>query len=348
MLFGVLVVTFVLIRALPGDPAVQYATSPMAGPEEIARIRQELGLDRSVVEQFVRYLGQLAQGNFGYSLQTGQPVLADFAVRLPATLELAAMAFVIAIGISLPMGVAAAIWRNTWFDQLCRVLSSFAAAMPVFFFGLLLIYFFYFRWGLTSEPIGRWPAMIIPPVPVTGFATLDAVLTGDWPMLWTALGKMLMPAASMAIFAIAPLLRMMRGAMIDALDSDYVLASNAFGLSRPRVVLRYALPNAMLPVLATMGMVLSTMIGANVMIEKLFAWPGIGAYAVNSLMSLDYAPVQAFVLIVAMLFVLMTLVIDIASAAVDPRYKLRGRPWPLPPTSASPCGATSSPLLRRC
>jgi len=324
VLFGVLVLTFVLVRALPGDPAILYATSPGAGPAEIEQIRRDLGLDRTVVEQFLRYLDQLAQGNLGYSLQTGQPVVSDFAARLPATLELAAMAFLMAIGIALPMGIAAAVWRNTWFDQLCRVLSSFAAAMPVFFFGLLLIYFFYFRWGLTSEPIGRWPAMIIPPNPITGFATLDAVITGDWPMLWTALGKVLMPAASMAIFAIAPLLRMMRGAMIDALDSDYVLASRAFGLSRRRVILRYALPNAMLPVLATTGMVLSTMIGANVMIEKLFAWPGIGAYAVNSLMALDYAPVQAFVLIVAVLFVLMTLVIDILSAAVDPRYKLKG------------------------
>lgn len=324
VLFGVLVVTFVLIRALPGDPAVQYATSPSAGPEEIEQIRRELGLDRSVVEQFVIYLREIGRGNFGYSLQTGQPVLGDFAVRLPATLELAAMAFAMAIFVSLPLGIAAAIWRNTWFDQLCRVLSSFAAAMPVFFFGLLLIYFFYFRWGLTSEPIGRWPAMIIPPEPITGFATLDAVLTGDREMLWVALGKMLMPAASMAIFAVAPMLRMMRGAMIDALASDYVLAASAFGLSRTRVLLGYALPNAMLPVLATMGMVLSTMIGANVMIEKLFAWPGIGAYAVNSLMSLDYAPVQAFVLIVAVLFVLMTLAIDIVSAAIDPRYKLKG------------------------
>jgi len=324
VLFGVLVVTFLLIRALPGDPAVQYATSPTASRVEIEAIRRELGLDRSLAEQFLLYLGQLARGNFGYSLQSGQPVLKDFAVRLPATIELAIMAFVLSIVVSLPLGVAAAIFRNSWFDQLCRVLSSFAAAMPVFFFGLLLIYFFYFRWGLAPEPIGRWPAMIIPPDPVTGFATIDSLFAGDAEAFWSALAKMLLPATSMAIFAVAPLLRMMRGAMIDALDSDYVLAARAFGLSRSRVILRYALPNALLPVLATMGMVLSTMLGANVMIEKLFAWPGIGAYAVNSLISIDYAPVQAFVLIVAVLFVLMTLVIDIISAAIDPRYKLKG------------------------
>lgn len=324
VLIGVLIVTFVLIRALPGDPAIQYATSPGAGPEEIAAIRREMGLDRSVVEQFLIYVGEILKGNFGHSMQTGQPVLSDFAVRLPATIELAVMAFVMAVAVSLPLGILAAIFRHSWFDQLCRVLSSFAAAMPVFFFGLLLIYVFYFRLGVASEPIGRWPSMIIPPMPVTGFATIDALMEGDWQLFGMALAKMVMPAASMAIFAVAPLLRMMRGAMIDALDSDYVLASRAFGLSRARVILRYALPNAMLPVLATMGMVLSTMLGANVMIEKLFSWPGIGAYAVNSLIAVDYAPVQAFVLIVAVIFVLMTLVIDVISAAVDPRYKLRG------------------------
>jgi ABC-type dipeptide/oligopeptide/nickel transport system permease component len=324
VLFGVLIVIFVLIRALPGDPAIQYATSPGAGPVEIAAIRAEMGLDRSVVEQFALYAREIAKGNFGYSMQTGQTVLSDLAVRLPATIELAVMAFVISIAVALPLGILAAIFRQSWFDQVCRVLSSFAAAMPVFFFGLLLIYVFYFRLSIASEPIGRWPSMIIPPIPVTGFATVDAILSGDWSLFWMALSKMLMPAASMAIFAIAPLLRMMRGAMIDALDSDYVLASRAFGLSRVRVALHYALPNAMLPVLATMGMVLSTMLGANVMIEKLFAWPGIGAYAINSLIAVDYAPVQAFVLIVAVIFVLMTLVIDVISAAVDPRYKLKG------------------------
>ncbi len=324
VLFGVMVVTFVLIRALPGDPAIQYATSPNAGPAEIEAIRREMGLDRSVVEQFAIYLRDILTGNFGNSMQTGRPVMADFAVRLPATIELAIVAFFFSLVASLPAGILAAIYRNTWFDQVCRVLSSFAAAMPVFFFGLLLIYFFYFRLGIASEPIGRWPSMIIPPDPITGFATVDALILGDWELFRMALAKLMMPAASMAIFAIAPLLRMMRGAMIDALESDYVLTARAFGISRTRVVLRYALPNAMLPVLATTGMVLSTMLGANVMIEKLFAWPGIGAYAINSLISLDYAPVQAFVLIVAALFVVMTLLIDIVSAAIDPRYKLQG------------------------
>lgn len=320
VLFGVVLVTFVLIRSLPGDPAVQFASGPNAGPAEIEAVRKQLGLDRGVVEQFWRYLVQLAHGNFGTSMLTGQSVLSDFRQRLPATLELAIFAFILGVGISIPLGILAAVKRDGWIDQACRVLSSTTAAMPGFFFGLILIYLFYFLAGIAPEPIGRLPGWALPPPDVTGFMTIDSLLAGDTELFWAVLGKMVLPAASMAIFAIAPLLRMMRGSMIDALDSDYVTASRAFGLSKTRVLLRYALPNALLPVFATMGMVLSTMIGANIMIEKLFAWPGIGAYAINALIGLDYAPVQAFVLIVAVMFVVMTFAIDFVSSAVDPRY----------------------------
>ena len=288
ILFGVIVVTFVLIRALPGDPAIVYASGPNMSQEDIDSIRRAMGLDKSVFEQFLIYLNNIAHLNFGNSLVTGQPVLKDFGERLPATLELAVFAFALSLVVALPVGVLSALYRDSWIDQLVRVITSVSAAMPGFFFGLILIFIFYFLMGVAPEPIGR--------------------LSG-----W-----------SMAIFAVAPLMRMMRGGMIDALDSDYIKSARAYGIPRRKILLQYALPNAMLPVLATMGMVLSTMLGANIMIEKLFAWPGIGSYSVNALTGVDYAPVQAFVLIVAVLFVLMTLAIDILSAAIDPRYKLKG------------------------
>ncbi|MEP3331212.1 ABC transporter permease [Sedimentitalea sp.] len=324
ILFGVIVVTFVLIRALPGDPAIVYASGPNMSQEDIEAIRRAMGLDKSVFEQFLIYLNNIAHLNFGTSLVTGQPVLKDFAVRLPATLELAIFAFALSLIMALPIGIISAIYRDSWIDQLARVVTSVSAAMPGFFFGLILIFIFYFLLGVAPEPIGRLSGWSFAPPTVTGFMTIDAALIGDWEIFWEAIGKMLMPAASMAIFAVAPLMRMMRGGMIDALDSDYIKSARAYGIPRRKILLQYALPNAMLPVLATMGMVLSTMLGANIMIEKLFAWPGIGSYSVNALTGVDYAPVQAFVLIVAVLFVLMTLVIDILSAAIDPRYKLKG------------------------
>lgn len=322
ILFGVVVVTFVLIRSLPGDPALVYASGPNMGEKDIAAIRSAMGLDRTLPEQFGLYLGNLARFNLGNSMVTGQPVTKDFAERLPATIELATFAFVLSLVVALPLGMLAAVYRGSWIDQCARVITSISAAMPGFFFGLILIFVFYFLAGIAPEPIGRLSGWSIPPPTVTGFLTIDALIDGDVGLFWEALGKMVLPAASMAIFAITPLMRMMRSGMIDALDSDYIRAARAYGLSRRRVLLRYALPNAMLPVLATMGMVLSTMLGANIMIEKLFAWPGIGSYSLNALIGVDYAPVQAFVLIVGVLFVVVTLVIDILSAAIDPRYKL--------------------------
>lgn len=324
ILCGVVVVTFVLIRALPGDPAFVYASGPNMGPEDIAAIREALGLDKSLFQQFLIYLRNIATMDFGNSMITGQPVIKDFSERLPATMELAIFAFAMSLLLALPTGIMAAIYRDGWIDQLSRVITSVSAAMPGFFFGLILIFIFYFLLGVAPEPIGRLSGWSIGPPVVTGFMTIDSALIGDWQLFFEALGKMLMPAASMAIFAVAPLMRMMRGGMIDALDSDYVKSARAYGLSRRKIILQYALPNAMLPVLATMGMVLSTMLGANIMIEKLFAWPGIGSYSVNALIAVDYAPVQAFILIVAVLFVLMTLAIDIISAAIDPRYKPKG------------------------
>lgn len=271
ILFGVVVVTFVLIRALPGDPAVVYASGPNAGPQEIEAVREAMGLNKSLPEQFLYYLRGIASFNFGNSMVTGQPVLADFKERIPATLELAVFAFVLSLAIALPLGILSAVYRNSWIDQLARVVTSISAAMPGFFFGLLLIFVFYFVFGVAPEPIGRLSGWSIAPPAVSGFMTIDALLAGDREIFMEALEKMLLPAASMAIFAIAPLMRMMRSGMIEALDSDYIRAARAFGLSRTRVLLLYALPNAMLPVLATMGMVLSTMLGANIMIEKLFA-----------------------------------------------------------------------------
>ncbi|KMO40968.1 peptide ABC transporter permease [Methylobacterium variabile] len=324
ILLGVVIVTFVLVRALPGDPATYYASSPSAGPDEIRAVRQQLGLDRGWLEQFLIYVRALAHGQLGQSLLTGQPVLEDFRRLLPATIELAALGFAMGVGVALPLGILAAFHRGSALDQACRAVSSTTAAMPGFFFGLLLIYLLYYLAGVAPEPIGRLPGFDIPPTRVTGFMTVDALIEGDPGLAWRAFCKMLLPAASMAIFAVAPLLRMMRGAMIDALDSDYVMTARAFGLTRARILISYALPNAMLPVLATMGMVLSTMLGANVMIEKLFAWPGIGAYAINALLGVDYAPVQAFVLIVAVMFVILTLVIDLLTAAIDPRVDVNG------------------------
>lgn len=324
ILFGVVVVTFLLVRVLPGDPAAFFSSSPNAGKAEVETLRQQLGLDKSMPEQFWVYLKGLSSGQLGISLVSGQPVGRDLGERLPATIELAAVAFVIGCGIAIPLGVAAALKQGSWIDHLCRLVSSMGSAVPTFFFGLLLILVFFYYTGWAPEPIGRLPAGIDAPPRLTGMFLVDALVAGQWDTWRMAAAQIILPAVSMAIFALAPIARMTRASMLGVVSSDFVRAAQAFGLSRRRVLLRYTLRNALLPVITTLGMVLSTMLGANVMVEKVFSWPGVGSYALDALISLDYAPVQGYILVIGVLFVLINLVIDILYAVADPRVKVNG------------------------
>lgn len=318
-LFGVVMVTFLLTRVLPGDPAVFFASNPAMTEADIAVVRESLGLDKPLYEQFVLYLGDLAQGDLGRSIATGQPVTAELARRLPASAELTLLAFVLAVGVAVPLGLVAALRPGSLVDHAARLIATLGVSMPTFVTGLLLIYVFYFLAGVVPEPIGRLDPFLFEPDRVTGFLTLDALLAGDGQVFVAALHQMLLPATTMALFALAPLARMTRASMIAALGSEFIRSARAAGLSRGRIVVVYALRNAMLPVVTTMGMVFSYMLGANVLVERVFSWPGIGAFAIDSIVNLDYAPLQGFMLIMAALFIAVNLVVDIVSAIIDPR-----------------------------
>lgn len=318
-LFGVVMVTFLLTRVLPGDPAVFFASNPAMTEADIAAVRESLGLDKPLYEQFVLYLGDLAQGDLGRSIATGQPVTAELARRLPASAELTLLAFVLAVGVAVPLGLVAALRPGSLVDHAARLIATLGVSMPTFVTGLLLIYVFYFLAGVVPEPIGRLDPFLFEPDRVTGFLTLDALLAGDGQVFVAALHQMLLPATTMALFALAPLARMTRASMIAALGSEFIRSARAAGLSRGRIVVVYALRNAMLPVVTTMGMVFSYMLGANVLVERVFSWPGIGAFAIDSIVNLDYAPLQGFMLIMAALFIAVNLVVDIVSAIIDPR-----------------------------
>jgi peptide/nickel transport system permease protein len=318
ILLGAAVFTFVLTRVLPGD-AASFLASGQASPEDIAALRTQLGLDRPIALQLVDYLRQLAHGDWGQSFTTGQPVTTDLLQRLPASLELTLFGFVLALAIALPLGVAAALRPGRFIDHLCRAVCTAGSCAPTFVVGLLGVYAFYFVLGWASEPIGRFDAMLAPPPVHTGFLLIDAAWAGDWPAWRSAFGHLLLPGLSMALFAVAPLARITRSSMLGVLGSDFMRTARALGLPRRQAVLGYALRNALLPVLTMLGMVFSYMLGANVVIEKLFAWPGIGSYALDALMSADHAPVQGFVLLVAILFSLVNLAVDLFGQWVDPR-----------------------------
>jgi ABC-type dipeptide/oligopeptide/nickel transport system permease component len=321
-LFGVVVAAFILTRLLPGDPAVFFANSVTADAATIAAVRQKLGLDLPLWQQFLVYAGQLLHGDLGSSVGTGQPVAADLLRLLPASAELTLVAFVLAILVAVPLGVAAALRPGSVLDHACRLISTAGVSLPTFVSGLLLIYIFYYQLGVAPEPIGRIDPFAIPPPGITGFLMLDTLLAGDWEGFAAAARQIVLPAVTMALFALAPLARMTRASMLGVLGSEFIRTARANGLRRRKIIVSYALRNALLPIVTTLGMVFSNMLGANVLVERVFAWPGIGSYALDSLISLDYAPVQGFMLLMATIFVLVNLVIDLLYAVIDPRTGL--------------------------
>lgn len=322
-LIGVIIVTFLLTRALPGDPAAYFA-GPAATKDAIEQVRKQLGLDKPLVLQFGDYVGDLAKGNLGTSLTTGQPVLTELRNRLPASAELTLFGLILSMAIAIPLGILAAVKQGSWIDHTCRVVATAGVSLPVFFTGLLLVYFFYFKLGWSPAPLGRLDVFSSPPPSITGFYLIDSLLTGQFETFRAALSQLLLPGMTLCIFSLAPIARMTRASMLAVLASEFVRTARASGLDGRTVIITYAFRNAMLPVVTTLGMVFSFLLGANVLVEKVFAWPGIGSYAIEALISSDFAPVQGFVLTMAILYVALNLIIDILYGVIDPRVRLEG------------------------
>ena len=320
-LIGVVIVTFLLTRALPGDPAAYFA-GPAATKEAIQEIRVKLGLDKSLPQQFLGYVRDLARGDMGSALTTGQPVAAEIRARLPASAELTLLGLILAMGIAVPLGIFAATNPNSLIDHACRVVATAGVSLPVFFTGLILVYVFYYLLGWSPAPLGRLDVFFSEPPKVTGFYLIDSVIAGDWEVFKASLKQLILPALTLGIFSLAPIARMTRASMLAVLASDFVRTARASGLTPFTVIVTYAFRNAMLPVVTTLGMVFSFLLGANVLVEKVFAWPGIGSYAVEALIASDFAPVQGFVLTMAMMYVALNLLIDMLYGLIDPRVRI--------------------------
>jgi len=320
-LVGVVIVTFLLTRALPGDPAAYFA-GPAATKEAIEQIRVSLGLDKSLIVQFGRYLGDLARGDLGNSLTTGQPVGKEIRERLPASAELTLLGLVLSISIAVPLGILAATRPGSLIDHACRVLATAGVSLPVFFTGLILVYVFYYLLGWAPAPLGRLDVFYSPPPQVTGFYLIDSAIARDGEVFLASLKQLILPAATLGIFSLAPIARMTRASMLAVLASDFVRTARASGLAPYTVIVTYAFRNAMIPVVTTLGMVFSFLLGANVLVEKVFAWPGIGSFAVEALIASDFAPVQGFVLTMAVMYVALNLMIDILYGLIDPRVRI--------------------------
>ena len=226
------------------------------------------------------------------------------------------------MAIAVPLGILAATAPGSLIDHACRVITTAGVSLPVFFTGLILIYVFYYLLGWAPPPLGRLDVFFSPPKQVTGFYLIDSLIARDGALFVSSLKQLILPALTLGIFSLAPIARMTRASMLAVLSSDFVRTARASGLSFFTVVVTYAFRNAMLPVITTLGMVFSFLLGANVLVEKVFAWPGIGSFAVEALIASDFAPVQGFVLTMAVMYVALNLLIDILYGLIDPRMRL--------------------------
>lgn len=320
-LVGVIIGVFIMTHILPSNPAALRA-GPLASEELIAQYAHEMGLDQPLHVQFMNYAGLLLRGDLGNSWRTERPVLEELGQRLPATLELALTAFVFAMLIGLTLGIVAAVRFGTWIDRAARVFATLGASLALFWLALVGVHIFYYSLGWAPPPLGRLTVGEAEPLAVTGLFIIDSLLAGDFAALGDAMRHLWLPALTLAFVVSAPIIKIVRGAMLDALGSDFVRTARAIGVSSRQVILVDALRNALIPVLTTLGIVFGYLMGGNVIVERVFSWPGIGQYAWNALITNDFNAVQGFVLLIAVVYVMLNLCIDLAYGFIDPRIRL--------------------------
>lgn len=321
VMVGVSIITFALAQLVPVDPAAA-ALGGNAREEQIAAYREQLGLDRPVVEQYLNYVSRLLQGDFGNSIRTRRPVADDLRDFLPATLELSLAALLVSLFLGIPLGMAAALRRNSWVDALARLLALIGGSIPIFYLGLLLISIFYRQLQWLPGP-GRLDSTMNPPDTITGLYSVDALLTGNWEVLGNSLYHLILPAITLGYFSTAVLLRMTRSAMLEVLSQDYVRTARAKGLGYRVVVWRHALRNALPPVLTTIGVTFGSLLSGAVLTETIFNWPGLGRYATTSVTSLDFPAVMGVTLVAAIVYPLVNTLVDISYTFVDPRIRVQ-------------------------
>jgi dipeptide transport system permease protein len=312
--------TFVAIRLVPGDPVETRMGEHGITPERLAMLRHQLGLDLPVWRQFVAYVWQLLHGDFGTSLSTQQSVLTEFLALFPATLELTFFAFLFALTIGLPMGAIAAVKRGGYFDQALMSVATIGYSMPIFWWGLLLIMFVAVDLGLTPVS-GRIDLIQYYFEPVTGFMTIDALLSGQSGAFLDALHHLILPAIVLGTVPLAVIARMTRSSMLEVLSEDYVRTARAKGLSPLRVVGLHALRNALLPVVTMVGLQVSSLLAGAVLTETIFSWPGIGKWLIESIGRRDYPALQGGVMLVSLVVIMVNVLVDLLYGAINPRIR---------------------------
>jgi peptide/nickel transport system permease protein len=320
-LIGAITAVFILTNVLPGSPA-EVKLGGFADPEAIAALERQMGLDKPLWEQYLRYFWNLLHGDLGTSWISGHPVAEDLMQRLPASAELALSAMLLALVVGLPMGIVAALKKDSVADQAARFIAIFGASVPLFWLGLMMIFVFYSLFHVAPAPMGRLSAGVAAPERLTGFLLIDSLARGDFAAFRAALGQLALPTLSLAIIVVSSIIKISRSATLEVMRMDYVQTARAIGLNTRQIISQDVLKNAFIPILTMLGIVLGYLLAGNVIVERIFAWPGIGSYAWNAILSKDIYAVQGFVLLIAVVYVGINLTIDILYILIDPRIRL--------------------------
>jgi len=323
-LFLLLCVTFLIGRVLPTDP-VGAIVGELADPAVYEAMRQKLGLDLPIWQQFWIYLTSLAQGDMGTAILTGNPVAQDLSQAFPATFELATLAILISVFIGVPLGLAAALFRDTWIDQLARIVALVGHSIPIFWFGIVGLVIFYAGLSWVGGP-GRVDVYYEGIVePRTGLMLLDSLLAGETEIFWNAVSHIILPACILAYAAMAYITRMTRSFTLEQLSQDYVVAARAKGVSSTGIVIGHVLPNIAVQLITVLAISYGNLLEGAVVTEIVFSWPGIGQYMTNALMIGDMNAILAATIIVGLIFMLLNFFADIAYVLLDPRTREAAR-----------------------
>lgn len=320
VMIGVTMLTFSISHMVPSNPAA-VALGPHATEETIKALQQEWGLDQPLYVQYFIYMRNLLKGDLGTSLRTNRPVLKDLIAYFPATLELTSASLLFCLLIGIPLGVVSAVKKDRLTDHISRLVSLIGVSMPVFWLGLLMILVFYFHWDLLPGG-GRLPPTATPPRFITGLYIVDSLLTANWVTLKQSLLHLIMPMTCLGFAIMGVISRMMRSSMLNVLNEEYMKTAYAKGLFPTRVIVTHALKNAILPVITVSGVLFGQLLAGAVLTETIFSWPGMGLFTVDSIMHLDFQPIMGFTLLVAALYVMINLLVDILYVLIDPRIRL--------------------------
>ena len=319
--FGVTLLTFAMIRLIPGDPVELMAGERGIDPDRHARMLVELGLDKPIIVQYLHYIGDVLTGDLGKSFLTKKPILTEFLTLFPATIELSVCAMLFAVVLGVPAGIIAAVRRGRVADYAVMATALTGYSMPIFWWGLLLILLFSVNLGWTPVS-GRIDLIYFFP-PVTGFMLIDSLLSGQEGAFRSALAHLILPTIVLGTIPLAVIARMTRSAMLEVLGEDYIRTARAKGLSPLRVVAVHALRNAMIPVLTVIGLQVGLLMAGAILTETIFSWPGVGKWLIESVRRRDYPALQGGVLLISTVIIMVTLVVDMLYALVNPRIRHR-------------------------